>query len=61
MNINIMKMSIHCTPVHYNSTIGTTIYIYISTANRKKRLQFAIAHQNYIVEDWIVEDWKNVT
>jgi len=27
----------------------------ISTTNRKKRLQFARAHQN-----WMVEDWKNV-
>jgi len=27
----------------------------ISTKNRKKRLQFARAHQN-----WTVEDWKNV-
>uniref|UniRef100_A0A803JTL4 Transposase Tc1-like domain-containing protein n=1 Tax=Xenopus tropicalis TaxID=8364 RepID=A0A803JTL4_XENTR len=27
----------------------------ISTTNRKKRLQFAQAHQN-----WTVEDWKNV-
>jgi len=27
----------------------------ISTSNRKKRLQFARAHQN-----WTVEDWKNV-
>jgi len=26
-----------------------------STTNRKKRLQFARAHQN-----WTVEDWKNV-
>jgi len=27
----------------------------ISTTNRKKRIQFARAHQN-----WTVEDWKNV-
>jgi len=28
----------------------------MSTTNRKKRLQFARAHQN-----WTVEDWKNAT
>jgi len=29
--------------------------VLISTTNRKKRLQFARAHQN-----WTVKDWKNV-
>ncbi|XDV36000.1 hypothetical protein PO909_005854 [Leuciscus waleckii] len=38
----------------YNSRKAHRVPL-ISTTNRKKRLQFARAHQN-----WTVEDWKNV-
>lgn len=46
------KATVSPITTRYKTTLGATQH---SAKNRKLRLQFAQAHQN-----WTIEDWKNV-